>query len=297
MTALPSPSASPFSVARRTRAASAFLAVLAVLAALGVAACGAGDDQADAPPAEPRMTATPMDQDNDIIALLDSGQPVFGMFAPEQSAEGGVAAAQNTEADFIFYSLESGPWDVPTLALFVQSMEEATPEGLAPHPVVLRIPPIRDDRELAREHMEEALATDIDGLVLPHVESADEVALAAEMVGDRLWPEHPDGDVLNVILIEDRIGIERAREIVGAPGVGVAIPGPGDLRRAYEGDMEAVENAIQTVLAACKEFDVPCGITAGPDDIADRLAEGFEMIIVTRPEAIAVGLEASGRGG
>ena len=97
-------------------------------------------------------------------------------------------------------------------------------------------------------------------------------------------------------MIEDQTGIEIARDIVGAPGVGVAIPGPGDLRRAYEGDMEAVENAIQTVLAACKEFDVPCGITAGPDDITMRLEQGFEMIIVTRPEALAVGLQASGRG-
>jgi 2-keto-3-deoxy-L-rhamnonate aldolase RhmA len=101
--------------------------------------------------------------------------------------------------------------------------------------------------------------------------------------------------VLNVILIEDQIGIERAREIVSAPGVGVAIPGPGDLGRAYEGDMEAVENAIQTVLAACAEFDVPCGITAGVDDIARRVEEGFMMIIVTQPEALAVGLAAAGR--
>ena len=59
--------------------------------------------------------------------------------------------------------------------------------------------------------------------------------------------------------------------------------------------MEAVENAIQTVLTACKEFDVVCGITAGVDDIADRLEQGFGMIIVTEPEAVAVGLAAAGR--
>ena len=97
------------------------------------------------------------------------------------------------------------------------------------------------------------------------------------------------------MLIEDQAGIEIARDIVGAPGVGVAIPGPGDLRRAYEGDMEAVENAIQTVMAACKEFDVVCGITAGPDDIEKRLDEGFRFFIVTSPETIAVGRRVSGR--
>ena len=59
--------------------------------------------------------------------------------------------------------------------------------------------------------------------------------------------------------------------------------------------MEAVENAIQTVLAACKEFAVPCGITAGVDDIAERLEQGFMLIIVTQPEALAVGKAAAGR--
>ena len=58
---------------------------------------------------------------------------------------------------------------------------------------------------------------------------------------------------------------------------------------------EAVEAAIQSVLAACKEFDVPCGITAGVDDIAERIEQGFRMIIVTQPEALAVGRAAAGR--
>lgn len=267
-----------------------------LLLVVGATACGPADE-ADDTESPPQMTATPMEHENDIIALLDSGQPVFGMFAPEQSAAGGVAAAENTETDFIFYSLESGPWDIPTMETFMESMAEATPEGTAPHPVVLRIPPIRDDRDLAREHLAEGLAAGVDGLVLPHVESVEDVALATEAVGDRLWPVDAAGDIVTVILIEDQVGIQRARDIVGAPGVGVAIPGPGDLRRAYEGDMEAVENAIQTVLAACKELDVPCGITAGVDDIAERLDQGFEMIIVTSPDALAVGLEASGRVG
>jgi 2-keto-3-deoxy-L-rhamnonate aldolase RhmA len=263
-------------------------------AAISVVACGSGGDAADEPEPELSMSAT--SSENPIIGLLDTGLPVFGMFAPEQSAAGGEAAAANDETDFIFYSLESGPWDIPTMEAFMASMAEAAGVN-GRHPVTLRIPPIRDDREVARGHIAEGLSAGVDGLVLPHVESAEDVALAAEVIGDRLWPENPDGDVLTIVLIEDQAGIERARQIVGAPGVGVAIPGPGDLSRAYEGDMDAVENAIQTVLAACLELDVPCGITAGPDDIAARLEQGFEMIIVTDPEALSVGLAASGRGG
>lgn len=269
------------------------VAVTAALLVLSGCADSASDEAAEAAPETSMERET---SGNRVIELLADGQAVFGMFAPQKSAEGGVLAAQNMETDFIFYSLESGPWDIPTMESFMAAMAEAS-GAVGPHPVTLRIPPIRDDREAARTHLTEGLATGIGGLVLPHVESAADVALAAEIAGDRLWPTNPDGDVLNVILIEDQAGIGRAREIVGAPGVGVAIPGPGDLRRAYEGDMEAVENAIQTVLSACKELDVPCGITAGVDDIATRLEQGFRMIIVTRPEALSVGLAASGRGG
>jgi 2-keto-3-deoxy-L-rhamnonate aldolase RhmA len=91
------------------------------------------------------------------------------------------------------------------------------------------------------------------------------------------------------------VGIENAREIVNTPGAGVVIPGPGDLRRAYDGDAEAIEGAIQTVLSACKEFDVPCGITARADDIAERIEQGFRFIIVYGDDGLAVGRAAAGR--
>lgn len=257
---------------------------------VAVTAC-AGADEGDTTDPDEAMN---MGSGNAIIDLLSNGQPVFGMFAPEQSVAGGTTAAANTETDFIFYSLESGPWDIPTMQAFMASMEEASGTS-EPHPVTLRIPPIRDGHEVASAHITEGLAARVNGLVLPHVESAEEVALANAAVGDRLWPLNPSGDIINVILIEDQAGIARAREIVGAPGVGVAIPGPGDLRRAYEGDMVAVENAIQTVLAECLDLGVACGITAGVDDIGMRLEQGFRMIIVTNPDALGVGLAASGR--
>jgi len=98
-----------------------------------------------------------------------------------------------------------------------------------------------------------------------------------------------------VLLIEDQVGVANAREIVSTPGVSVVIPGPGDLSRAYNRDRDAVENAIQTVLAACKEFEVPCGITAGVDDIAERLDQGFRMIIASRPEPLPIGRRHVGR--
>ena len=71
--------------------------------------------------------------------------------------------------------------------------------------------------------------------------------------------------------------------------------GPGDLRRAYDGDMGAVETAIQSVLGACQEFEVACGITAGADDIAMRIEQGFRVIIATDRGEAAEPVFASGR--
>ena len=229
-----------------------------------------------------------------IVQLLSSGQAVFGIFSGEHTAEQGAVMAENRETDFVFYSLESGPFDIPAMEAYMAGMAGAEVEGGA-HPVTLRIPPLRDDEEAGRDHVRQGLAAGVDAIVFPHVETAEQAALAVGSMGEDGWPANPNGRLVNILLLEDQVAIQNAREIVSTPGVSVAIPGPGDLRRAYNRDMEAVENAIQTVLAACKEFDVPCGITAGADDIAERLEQGFRVIIVTNPEALAVGRAAAGR--
>jgi 2-keto-3-deoxy-L-rhamnonate aldolase RhmA len=234
------------------------------------------------------------DNPNHIIQLLSGGEPVFGIFSGEHSATQGTVMARNRETDFVFYSLESGPFDIPTLRAYMQGMRDTT-ETDPVHPLALRIPPIRDGVEAAREHVREALGAGVDAIVFPHVETARDAAVAVTAMGPELWPGNAEGRLLSMLIVEDRAGVESVREIVSTPGVGVVFAGPGDLRRAYDRDMEAVENAIQTVLAACKAADVPCGITAGVDDIAERLAQGFRVIIVTEPEALAAGREAAGR--
>ena len=40
------------------------------------------------------------------------------------------------------------------------------------------------------------------------------------------------------------------------------------------------ENSIQTVLAACKEFDIPCGYPANASDIEMRMQQGFSVFVM-----------------
>lgn len=315
----------PFRVPDRLRPAAA---VLAALAAAGCGAPGGGEAQSPAPAPDASSASAPGGagpQWNRIAALLAEGEVVFGIFSGERTEESARRMAGQTLADFVFYSLETGPFDLPAMSAYQEALSPPAGRGAVnPHPVALRIPPIRDGREEARERTAAGLDAGAYAIVFPHVETADEARHAvasmrpARVGGSRpapspeaarvfgvspeeyearadLWPLAGDGELVSMILIEDRVGVENALEIVSAPGVGVAFPGPGDLRRAYDGDPEAVEEAIRTVLAACLEAGVPCGITAGPDDIAGRIEQGFRVFIVTSPDALPVGRAAAGR--
>ncbi len=229
-----------------------------------------------------------------IVQLLTHGQPVFGVFSGEKTPEQGVLMGRLREPDFVFYSLERGPFDIPQMQAYMRAMPGESGDGFA-HPVALRIPPIRAGADSARARVQQGLAAGVAAIVFPHVETVEDAAIAVDAMGHELWPGNPEGTLVNMLIIEDRVGVDNARAIVGTPGVSVVFAGPGDLRRAYDGDIVAVEDAIQAVLAACREFDVPCGITAGVDDIRERLEQGFRVIIVSEREALVVGRAAAGR--
>ena len=227
-----------------------------------------------------------------LVQLLADGQVLFGIFPGPSTREQGALMGQNRDLDFVFYSLESGPFDIMSTKVYMEGIAEGSGTD-APHPLVLRVPPIRNGAEQAAANVAEALDAGVAAIVFPHVESAEDAAVAVSVMGAELWPGNPDGTLLSILIVEDRAGVERVDEIVSTPGVSIVFAGPGDLRRAYEGDMEAVEGAIQAVLAACQRHGVPCGITAGADDIAERIAEGFRVFIVSDAEAVPVGRAAA----
>ncbi len=309
---------------RRTPSSSA-AAIVAVVGVAG-AACTAPPAEETMPAAESPATAeADPGRWNRIVELLEAGEVVFGVFSGEQTPESARQRAGLDLADFVFYSMETGPFDIPAMVAYQEAL--SPPDGRGPensHPLVLRIPPIRDGMDEAAERTAAGLDAGVYAIVYPHVETAAEAAHAvasmrpASSGGLRgapgpdaarqfgvtgadyaaradVWPADPEGELVNMLLIEDRIGVENALEIASTPGVSIVFPGPGDLRRAYEGDMDAVEGAIQAVLAACLEAEVPCGITAGPQDIATRIEQGFRVFIVTSEEALAAGHAAAGR--
>ena len=268
-------------------------ALVAVLAA--VLACAAPDESGDAGTGAADPGAESATGPSTLAQLLADGQAVFGVFPGGTTREHGVLRGQNRELDFVFYSLESGPFDIMSTKVYMEGIVEGSGED-APHPLVLRIPPIRNGVAESEAHAAEALAAGIAGIVFPHAESAEDAAVAVSVMGDDLWPGNPAGTLLSILIVEDAEAVDRVDEIVATPGVSVVFAGPGDLRRAYQGDMEAVEAAIRQVLAACQRHGVPCGITAGVDDIAARIEQGFRVFIVSDAAAVTAGREAAGRG-
>lgn len=221
-----------------------------------------------------------------LVELLRSGNAAFGVFAADGAEPTAESLAACENVDFVFYDMERGPFDVARMEVFQRR--------LAGRPMVTRLPPIRDGFPEAAERAHRLVAARVHGVVFPHIENRLQAEHAVRSTGP--GSVVPAGglvdalDVLVILIIEDRIGVDNAGEIASTPGVDVVIPGPGDLGRAYGGDAVAVEAAIQTVLAASQAHGVVCGITAGTADMEKRREQGFRFIIATSRDALTSGV-------
>jgi 2-keto-3-deoxy-L-rhamnonate aldolase RhmA len=119
-----------------------------------------------------------------------------------------------------------------------------------------------------------------------------------------VWPLSPDGELVVWAIVETKEGLEHVREIAQVKGLGVLVPGAGTLGGVFsttnaEGrrvrDDVAWEAAIQKVLAACKEFKVPCGYPVSENDIETRMQQGFSVAILQAFNDAAFRAVAKGR--
>jgi len=240
------------------------------------------------------------------------------------SMEGGVDRALPGYADFVKATAEAGALT-------------RTPFLRLPHPLIVKTPKIAPDTTKAIDNISRELNLGVSGIMFVEVESADEVrqGLAAMRFKSKggtrsdevgmapaywgmseqackqkadLWPLNPDGELLNWTIVESREGLAHVREIAAVKGIGVLWPGAGTLRGVFSStnpagervlDTAGWEQAIQQVLSACKEFNLPCGFPATPDDIERRMKQGFSVFVMNWGDAgfkaVEIGRNASGR--
>ena len=226
----------------------------------------------------------------------------------------------------------------PTFQQFVQGMiDGGSAEQRMRHALIVKTHRIAEDPSLATQRIVQQLNLGVSGIMFVGVESADEVkqGLAAmrfkshggtrpDDVGSApaywgvseqeyrqkadLWPLDPNGELVNWTIVESKEGLAHVREIAAVPGIGVLWPGAGTLRGVFTTtdangqrnfDQAGWEAAIQQVLAACKEFHVPCGYPATSSDIEMRMKQGFSVFVMNWGdagfEAVDIGRKAAGR--
>jgi 2-keto-3-deoxy-L-rhamnonate aldolase RhmA len=212
-----------------------------------------------------------------------------------------------------------------------------TPVLRLTHPLVVKMNEIAPDPAKAVERIGRQLDLGVSGVVFVGVESADEVKTGlaamrykknggtrADSVGAApalwgmtekeyrekadLWPLDPTGELMNWTIVESKVGLAHVREIAAVKGISVLFPGAGTLRQVFTStndkgekalDAAGWEAAIQQVLAACKEFNVPCGYPARAEDIEMRMKQGFSVFVINWGEpgfkTIDIGRRVAGR--
>jgi 2-keto-3-deoxy-L-rhamnonate aldolase RhmA len=116
-----------------------------------------------------------------------------------------------------------------------------------------------------------------------------------------VWPLNKNGELLISVIVESLEGLARVREIAAEPGVAQLVAGYGTLGGVFRGDPAGREAAAGKILAACKEYKVPCGFpTNNPAEIEQRMKEGWSVFIMQRRDeagfaAVEAGRKLAGR--
>ena len=281
---------------------------------------------------------------NKLIELFENDQPAFGVLSFDYSLNNARAMA-SSGLDFLFIDMEHAPFDIERLRLFLLGMTDKRSiiekGNLQPNVVPLvRIPAAGGAEELIAQ-AKQVLDVGVFGIFFPAVHTREQAELAVratrypqyndapdyEPTGLRgrnpsnatwywgvrdyhakadVWPLDPQGELLAMMFIESRAGVENIEEIITVPGLGGIFIGPSDLSTSMGYTSPAapeVEQAIQTVLGACLEHDVPCAITTGHGSVQQRIEQGFRFVTVGADgglntgasNALRLGREAAGR--
>jgi 4-hydroxy-2-oxoheptanedioate aldolase len=190
-------------------------------------------------------------------------------------------------------------------------------------PVIVRIPP--NGREIHHNQwmVKQILDTGVAGLMFPHIETAEQALNAIRAVrypqpagapnvlpegvrgasnsiaarywgmGSReyelrsdVWGLRPEGDMLILLIIENKLGVENVRDIARALTAAnvkcVLWAGGGDLSLSYGHDAALTEAGLRRIIDAGKEFGLPVGIN-GTRDFKDRYAQGVRVFFDIGP--------------
>lgn len=234
------------------------------------------------------------------LPLWKSGAPAFGMFVPSERAPGATDAtgrrlpplytadgakvlAANPLLDYLFLNLE-GAYDADAVRAMVAGLA-ASPAAARPT-LLVRIPTIEAaGADSTRARVKQVLTLGADGVVIPHVRSADEARLAAGFfreAGANVWSKaNPAGTVVAMLMIEDKGAVAVMRDIASVPGYSLLSCGIGSLTRDMGGDGPGAEAACKQVRDVGAAAGMPSMMTAAASSIRDRLDKGYLGLLMS----------------
>jgi len=224
---------------------------------------------------------------NPLLERLAAGGAVGSLWA----ALGSVAAAEIMAAgrpDAMIFDLQHGLWDRQSLFAAFAAVEGKT------------VPVARVAANDARE-IGEMLDLGARGIIVPLVETAEEAraAVAAAkyppqgrrsaggirpMLDFKAYQPAANAGTLLSVMIETEKGVRNAQAIAAVPGVDLVFIGPGDLSLVlgtFPDGGPKHEQAMQSILAACRKAGTPCGLfTFHTAQALDRLRQGFRWMVL-----------------
>jgi 4-hydroxy-2-oxoheptanedioate aldolase len=235
---------------------------------------------------------------NPLKAAWAEDRTAFGLWMTVPGSVGAEILA-GTGVDYVCVDQQHGIIDYDSMVPMLQAIRAG---GTTPITRVLSNDPFL---------IMKALDAGAWGVIVPMIEDAQEAARAVAACrypprGIRSWgptraslalgsrdPEVLGGEVLCLVMIETRKGLENMEEISATPGLDGMYIGPSDLALSLglSPTLDVTEDvhieAVNRIREACRRNGIAAGIHSASGEWARRHAEaGFDMVTVTTDAAL-----------
>lgn len=219
---------------------------------------------------------------NTALAKLRAGQQVACVWL-SLGSEAFAELAAEAAPDAVVLDAQHGLWDVRSTHTALGMIAHAST------PLVR----VADNSAIS---IGLALDAGAQGVIVPLVESAAQAAKAVAAAhypprGERsgggvrplanfpaYWKRCSENTLVSV-MIETKLGLENVAAIAAVPGIDMIFIGTGDLTLSLGFDAD-IEAAIQTIFAASRAANIPCGIfTVNAQAARTRLGQGFDFVV------------------
>ncbi len=237
---------------------------------------------------------------NPLKKAWSEGRTAFGLWSVMPGSFGAELVA-GAGVDYVCVDQQHGIIDYDSMVPMLQAIRAA---GAAPLTRVLSNDPFL---------IMKALDVGAWGVIVPMIEDAEGAARAVAACrypprGIRSWgptrasvalgssdPEELGGEVLCLVMIETREGLENVEEISATPGLDGIYIGPSDLALSLglsptlEVTEDAHVEAVNRIKEACRRNGIAAGIQSASGEWARRHAEaGFDLVTVTTDAKLLV---------